>query len=745
MKKKNAPVDSNRNADHKFWDRIAETLHTTDGHTAMKLYRQAGLMKADPAPTWRKAEFFLQREAESAGVSREQSQEEFRSIGPWRPQKVGDAVKFVRPPPQDSAGAQDAAWWCLETPNELEIKSDEKTLRICFLGESAAAGACYTPKITPAKVLQSILTQIDCHEGIDQYEVIDLTRNSAWLELLVELGESSFQLKPDVLVFFAGNNFFAPHTIYTDGTAGRPRSEIESASKSGALGLYQNFCSNLRNSVESRLDLLAKKAKDCGVEMVFLIPATNDRWERPTPIPWLGKARTRKWYELYQRGINALGEKQFEEALAIGKEMVSLDGGIGAPSQRIIANALEGRGNVDEIAQYFQHEVDVSNVFEFGLPTPGTHSEAQKAIRHVCEKYKFPCVDSREIFTDYLENPVLGWSLFGDYCHLTPEGMQVAMSAVAAEISSLKSGSAIKWRTILGKVDHYECADVAKARALLHLNIYTSHVHQKLNLSADKENIQTRFEEALQLSSNVSDFMKEYIRFRHSGAIAELSASYQKFLTTNLHPLDAAVGRWVAGIDRFTIEPMIAALQARGMNADDLLTSYQSAYIQSLKEGVELVQPIYFQHFSLVSPVTLEALNLASQSPKIVYAKLPRTDFVIASSKSGPIRCQVTSRLPALNILEREEREGRVQVAVNGIVISEFRISTMWSEHEFIIPVESLEYGFNQLTVHWPQLPSEEESAIDNAIQGFQSGEESRWLPIFGELFSFFCKEAFSS
>jgi hypothetical protein len=319
--------------------------------------------------------------------------------------------------------------------------------------------------------------------------------------------------------------------------------------------------------------------------------------------------------------------------------------------------------------------------------------------------------------------------------------MQVAMSAVAAEISSLKSGSALKWRTILGKVDPYECEDFVKARGLLNLNIYTSHVHQKLNFSGDKEDIQARFEEALQLSSNVSDPMKEYVRFRHSGAIPEMSASFHKFMATTLHPLDAGAARGVAGIDRFTIEPMIAALQRRGMNADGLLTSYQSAYTQYLREGVELVHPIYFQHFSLVSPFNMEAINLASLSPKIIYAKIPRTDFVIASTKSGPIRCRVTSRLPALNILEREEREGSVQVAVNGTVISEFRISTIWSEQEFIIPVESLEYGFNQFSVHWPQLQSEEESAINNAIEGFQAGEESRWLPIFGELFSFFCKE----
>ena len=90
------------------------------------------------------------------------------------------------------------------TRQTLPARKTPGTRRICFFGESVAAGYLYAPHLTPAMVLEEQLRQTsDTHA----YEVIDLARTNETLDGLLTTVRRSLQLNPDVLVLFVGNNW----------------------------------------------------------------------------------------------------------------------------------------------------------------------------------------------------------------------------------------------------------------------------------------------------------------------------------------------------------------------------------------------------------------------------------------------------------------------------------------------------------------------------------------------------------
>jgi hypothetical protein len=173
-------------------------------------------------------------------------------------------------------------------------REEASTYRICFVGESAAAGMFYTPYFTPALCLSSHLK----NHGTRPYEVIDLTRNSMNQQLLLEVSEAALQLHPDCLVVLAGNNWFTGRGFRFFDWG---REKIEYATelqKNQSAGLIRHFQQRVKEGAEHTVQTLSTQYTKAGVPLIFAIPPNNALWERQEPIPWLGNGRPRKWFEL---------------------------------------------------------------------------------------------------------------------------------------------------------------------------------------------------------------------------------------------------------------------------------------------------------------------------------------------------------------------------------------------------------------------------------------------------------------
>jgi hypothetical protein len=150
-------------------------------------------------------------------------------ISIWYPELRNGELCFVRPDP-NAFGDHYAA------KKLLPAKKIPSRKRICFLGESVAAGYLYAPHLTPAGLLEDHLRFTT---GTDVYEIIDLARTNETLSGCVSTAHAAMQLQPDAFILFAGNNWNLLETTeispYVPTPAGRRQYGL-SLRNEGALG-----------------------------------------------------------------------------------------------------------------------------------------------------------------------------------------------------------------------------------------------------------------------------------------------------------------------------------------------------------------------------------------------------------------------------------------------------------------------------------------------------------------------------
>lgn len=732
-----------------LWDRLAALLDTEQGSETVRLLRQAGALRvpAEPAPElgdFHGAVKAASGEAGEAGEAGEVGASSaglagLRPIGPWAPRREGDAISFA----VDYAHPE--AWWrSMATPEVLPAAPAPSTFRVCLVGESAAAGMFYAPQATPAQSLELALSHVASRLAprgaggpARRCEVIDLTRNSAWLELLVDRADAAAQLAPDVVVFFAGNNFFGSEQVSREGAAGRSLAQVNAAGEGGFRGLVAGFQARLEARVRDAVSGLAGALASKGVRMVFVLPASCDRWERPRPVGWLGAGKTTTWHRHFAEASAALAGARPADALRLAREMIALDGGDCATSQRVAANALVALGRKDEAVAHLLRESSVANALRVGFPVPGPNAGVNEVLRDVAREHGFACVDLRRVLAEHAGDPILDWRFFLDYCHLTSEGFAVLAAAVAAAIVD-RADPATDWRPILAEAPRLAVRPEVEARARLEAAIYGSHLHQRLDLEADTASVRAGFDRALATSpDSAAAALEEYMTCRHPAIVPELSpAAHRLGASANHGGNDPGMKRWMPGMDRPALETIAAALEAAGKPGKAALRAYLDGHWQQLVQGgVDLVHPAFHEHYTLIRSYEGGAdLELA----EIVRSVWPRTDFGFVSDGERALALRLTCRLPAI----AAAREGEVVVRVNGREIGRAAAASAWTQHRLVARADDLAPGFNRLTLEWPPLPPDDDAAIQKATRAFQDGAPADWFPVFGEVFSLRCSLA---
>ncbi|HSC21777.1 MAG TPA: hypothetical protein VLC07_08610, partial [Solirubrobacterales bacterium] len=391
-------------------DELARALATADGQRTLRDLQRLSLLAspAEPAP---------EAPAERA------DQEAPRPISIWTPRDEGGETVWSRPP-RLPLGDHYA-----DVP---EIRARKTGRRICFFGESAAAGYLYAPYRTPAKVLAAQLKQV-----APDIEVIDLARTNETLAPLIETVRAARQLSPDLLVIYAGNNWSLLETPevspYPPGVRGR-QSYAAMLRGGGVLEPARRARERLAGLASAALAEIAEIA--AGLPVILVVPEVNlADWETREPAPWLPGDRTARWYAAYGRARAELAAGRFADAESAAWEMVDLDGGTGPIPFRLLAAALRGQGREEAARDAAISEVDsVHYPLLALLAAPQATTLAREVLSAATASRAaagWSAVDLRRLFADWTGSPLPGRRLFLDYCHLTVEGMEVAMAAVA--------------------------------------------------------------------------------------------------------------------------------------------------------------------------------------------------------------------------------------------------------------------------------------------------------------------------
>ena len=324
----------------------------------------------------------------------------------------------------------------------IEAKGDR--LRVVLLGESVARGFLYDPVYTPALVLQAVL---DSRLGHGAVEVLDLARTNLGFGL-EELSRSALMLEPDAVVLFAGNNWTAALPRKLPGLA-----EILALLSGGGGPALKGWAeSHLEERARDLVGKVSSTYAAAGVPLVWLLPEFNlGDWREPVTNAPLLRAPTanRDWMESSRQAQEALARGDLVCATKAARRMVELDQGVSIAGLYLLAECSLRRRDLAQARGHLEAARDAV-IWDASRDVSPARSGSRSAF-----SARRPCgmgtrwSTCRQLFGEYLGGDIPDRRLFLDYCHLTAEGIRVAMAATAAQILGMLGKATAPWRELM--------------------------------------------------------------------------------------------------------------------------------------------------------------------------------------------------------------------------------------------------------------------------------------------------------
>ncbi len=697
-----------------------------------------------------------------------------RPISIWSPEVGGDGDTVWRRPAPTGLGDHYAR------RREIRRRAEPGVARVCFFGESVAAGYLYAPHLTPAEVLEAELRrrtlagagQAEGDEAGDGWEVLDFARTNERSASLADTVEAAAQLAPDHLVIFTGNNpklLDTPELSPYAPSAGARRELAEVLAGEGAEGLARLARRRWAGGLAAALERVAAVAGDLGARVTLVLPEVNlADWQTAEPPLRLRGDGVARWFALLARARRALAEangdaapeRNLEAVEAAAWEMVELDGGLCPTPFRLLAEARilagpgSGFGFASETAADAAREAALSELEATHYPllaflaAPRADEVARRVLAAACRRHGFAAVDLRPHFAAHAGSPLPGRRLFLDYCHLTAEGIGVAMAAVAAELTGAAEaaapGSAVAASVEAARLPSPSAA--AEATACLGAAVHTAHRHLPVTGHGDLLTHWCRRaldHDADGAAAAMLDLASARLAAPPGGPdLPALLTAAEERNRARPAPLLLQHGwRW-PHVDGDLLRAMHAALAAAGRPEAREIEELVALAAAAQPAGLELVHPPRY----LATPVArpLPAAMAPEGMPHRAYLRAlwPETSFDLPDPQGEWCRLRVVARRPA-----GAEGEGAAAARVAAVVsldgrrVGELPLGARWEEQTLRLPAADrmgpvCPPGLRSLTIAWPPPGDAGPEPLAAAVDRLRAGQEAELHAVFGELFS---------
>lgn len=695
-----------------FANHIACAAHSEASGQLVRMLRIAGLTGEIVAghatrPLWSDTPTAYTSEP---GVPPKQS----RHIGIWERKTENGTTSFVR-----RLEAMDT-WHFWANIGRIPAKGSK--LRVVLIGESVARGYIYDPSFTPAMTLQLIL---DEQFGKDQIEVIDLARTNLGYEVK-DLALAALQLEPDIAIIFAGNNWGFSQPAFTD------ISEIDQALETQGMAGVKRVCDEyIERTVRTMATEIAAEYKNSGVPLIWMVPEFNlADWRQPfTNAPYLPDNRNLEWIESMKEARQALSDGDVVRAELLATRVVELDRGTCSAGYYLLAECRHLAKDVCGRRKYLELARDAQS-WDFSVSfIPKPYAIAQQVLREELPKHDCQVVDLPSVFKEYLNGEVPGVRLFVDYCHLTSEGMRVAMSAAASGVLRTLKGVEQRWSTLVN--EHHAPSATIEAEASFLAAIHCAHLYQQYEM------VHHFCARALQYSSHIAEIMLNYIELQLSNkAPLRMSVAEQEIFRLGSPLIHRYLfqkynEKW---LDKTLLTAMADALEAEEIQGRGLLERlYREDHSARVGE-VDLLQPFYYQ--SADQPQEFEGLRWpmvrVGADPQYFRAYWPESKFVFIAEAGFAVNLSLTCRLPKLSL-----DEGKISLTCNGKAQVEIAIGKQWSSWDITIPGDVVRDGINEIEVHWPMPTFSTDEALSEVLPRLCQKKYPEYYPLFGEIHSF--------
>lgn len=691
-----------------FSDRIARAAVYDDAAQIVQLLRLSGLMANSVK------EVISSSPAASVYVCEPSvPPSESRHVGIWERRTEDGKTYFVRRLEMISE------WHFWSNLARIEAKGPKR--RVLFMGESVARGYLYDPDFTPAMALQMIL---ESHFGKDEIEVIDLARTNLGYEVR-ELALAALQFEPDIAIVFGGNNWGIAPPTFAD------IAETDRAVASGGMAALKRSCDRyILNRSRRVVSDIASAYKSKGIPLIWIIPEFNlADWREPlTNAPHLPADLNREWLKLYEQAQQALREEDHATAETLAQRMVEIDQGVCVTGYYLLADCRRMAKDVDGERKYLEMARDAADWDSSLMYVPKPNAVTQECIREEMSRYDFQTVDLPVLFKQYLNGEIPGRRLFLDYCHLTTEGIQVAMGAAASCILRSLKGMEMPWYTLVG--EHVAPSRETEADASFMAAIHDAHRWQSYDV------IRHFCERALKYSPRVAELMLNYIDMQTCNAApVRMSHAEEEIFRVG----SQLVHRYLLPnndkrLDKLLLHAIVDTLAEVGIEAHERLEQLRRDEHSVRFRDIDLLE--YYYCSSGGQAQELEGLLWPTYrigfDRHYYRAYGPHSRFVFVGEAGYAVGLCLTCRLPPTASQER-----KISIELNGKYEVEFDIDSQWGTWEIAVPGPDVVDGLNEVVVRWPIPEFRSEEALRQATTALCQRRFPEFYPYFGEIHSF--------
>ncbi len=595
-------------------------------------------------------------------------------VGIWREMEREGEKYFVR----DTQYFDEFVYWA----GTHAIKAQKETYRVVLLGESAARGFLIDPVYNPAIALRGFLAQADLDA-----EVVDLARTNCSLSKLETLVRECMLLEPDAVVVFAGNNWII-NSRQQIGPAGIAEM-INSALKGEPDAMKNAIEEKLDAGIDRLYDLLTEQMIANAIPVFVVNPEFNLRDWRLTEeelIPLYATEGWEEWYQQLGKAVHALGRSGYAEAEEIAGRLVGLQPTNGA-GHLLLAESYDRRGLKDKALSNYRLAHD-KTIYQ-PWTCPGVTSFIQEKIRERAGRPGFFLIDLPGLFLAYTGGQAPGRELFLDYCHLTAEGIDVAMGHVARSLLQIAAGMDVELRAenTIGAMD--------KAATHFLAAIHNAHWGQS-------EDIVYYHCRAALTHADLREQMVHYILTASGTCPWRLNRHFETLIQDSRLSRYLILAQPEEGVETF--DPVLVRAMKEAMCGEGSVEARELQLKEHIYPGsrVDLLKSRYWLDYNKASL----RLRKASYFREINYYS---AFHVIADGRSD-LRLEIVLRLPYA-------AEGMAELYFNGERIRVMPVNGRWRVESLVIPADSCLEGDNELRICWPlgNVSTKYKSPVDRA------------------------------
>ena len=595
-------------------------------------------------------------------------------IGIYKPETKNGEVHYTRDV------ALKGRWSYFADVQSIPPKSDKK--RIVLLGESVTRGFLLDPEYTPALVLDQLLNS----QQEEQYEVIDLAETNLGMVGIRQRFERCTALQPDLVIFFAGNNW-REDLLISIANDQEKQETIKALTDDvkGIATVKPQVEAYFKEIVSDFITEVGGVAQKNEFKVLFAIPEFNLLDCRSTPkervISELPVEQLSAWIQAKEYAEQNIKAKTFSEAELYAQKMIDID-----PSHpygfELLADCKIHSGDYEAARYYFETARDTA-LFCRTNSKPRVFKVIQNTINDEAPAQNITVVDLPEVFKNHLNGKVPGRDMFLDYCHLSVEGIQVAMESIYTQVLGIFNDT---------RTAHKEVTSIRPSKEVLALGHLFAAIHNA-HWGQSYEILLHHCTEALANHKEIAKTMVYYCDMISRNASNHVCKSLEKILEDN-NKLDRYVHALIPGKDMKNMElelvdAMTTVLQANGVNIKEYLTNLRIEE-HGIKNGtVDLLQPYYhatsYDEYQGTKTAFLQARDVTSE-------------FFVVAESSNKAQLKISLRTPGME-------SGMIQSATISVNNTELRVvdvANNWNTYELEISNDYLKDGVNVIKVLWP-------------------------------------------